>query len=196
MDWRVRKRNDKTYPTTKKKNRYPNLPSWWVLAVLCSYHISGYIRGSGLAMVQLECIAFPFPALDVFSIILLGMASRAFSGVRMRIYNGFFSTIKVLVVFGTVGVNYCCIFVEPWGKHIILSKMSRRDRMIFRRGRKNWWRRIRWVKPQWVSPSLIKPLTFPRNMNCRGILVERGLKVYERCFEKKELFSQSGIDLA
>lgn len=30
-----------------------------------SYHISGYIRGSGLAKVQLECIASPFPALDV-----------------------------------------------------------------------------------------------------------------------------------
>ena len=52
-------------------------------------------------MIQLECIASPFPALDVV-LSSSAQASRAFSGVRMRIINGFFSTIKVLVVFGTV----------------------------------------------------------------------------------------------
>ena len=67
-----------------------------------SYHISGHIRGSGSAMIQLECIASPFPAPDVI-LSSSAQASRAFSGVRMLlIYNGFFSTIKVLVVFGTV----------------------------------------------------------------------------------------------
>ena len=33
-------------------------------------------------------------------------------------------------------------------------------------------------------------------MNCRDIQVERGLKDYERFFEKKGLFSHAGIDLA
>lgn len=64
-------------------------------------YISGYIRGSGLAMIQLECPASPFPAPDVI-LSSSAQASRAFSGVRMRYYYGFFSTIKVLVVFGTV----------------------------------------------------------------------------------------------
>ena len=52
-------------------------------------------------MIQLECHASPFPAPDVV-LSSSAQASRAFSGVRMRIYYGFFSTIKVLVVFGTV----------------------------------------------------------------------------------------------
>ena len=52
-------------------------------------------------MIQLECITSPFPAPDVV-LSSSAQASRTFSGVRMRIYNGFFSTIKVLVVFGTV----------------------------------------------------------------------------------------------
>ncbi len=53
-------------------------------------------------MIQLECPASPFPAPDVV-LSSSAQASRAFSGVRMLfIYNGFFSTIKVLVVFRTV----------------------------------------------------------------------------------------------
>jgi hypothetical protein len=66
-----------------------------------SYSTTGHIRGADLAMIQLEFSAFPFPDPDVVPP-SSAKASRAFSGVRMRFYNGFFSTIMVLVVFGTV----------------------------------------------------------------------------------------------
>lgn len=48
-------------------------------------YISGYIRGSGLAMIQLECLASPFPAPDVV-LSSSAQASRAFSGVRMFVF--------------------------------------------------------------------------------------------------------------
>lgn len=56
---KIRETDNDSTTSNKKRTASPNLPSG-LLAVLCSYHISGYIRGAGSAMVQLECIAFPF----------------------------------------------------------------------------------------------------------------------------------------
>ena len=83
------------FNTPRNRIKKEPLPKSFMLGLSGSLfisYISGHIRGSGLAMIQLECIASPFPVPDVV-LSSSAQASRAFSGVRMFFF--IFSMVRV-----------------------------------------------------------------------------------------------------